>query len=122
MDPLEFRLSSAHVVDDVYVVTLAGELDLAYVDEIDRELSDVAKDGARNMIVDLLEVPFIESRTLGVLLHHSRRLRMEGGELTLVTDDARVLRVIEIAGLTAHFTLEPTLARAIDSALAEVAR
>lgn len=120
MDPFEFRIASAHVVEDVYVVTLSGELDLANVGDIDRELSGIGEEGARHVIVDLLEVPFIESRTLGVLLHHARRLRMEGGELTLVSDDARVLRVIEITGLGGHFALERSLSRAIDGALAEV--
>lgn len=120
VDPLEFRIASAHLAEDVYVVTLAGELDLANVGDIDRELSAIGEEGARRVIVDLLEVPFIESRTLGVLLHHAQRLRMEGGELTLVSDDARVMRVIEITGLTGHFAHERTLSRAIDGALAEM--
>ena len=113
-------MASAHIVDDVYVVTLCGELDLANVADIDRELSAIGEQGACRVIVDLLEVPFIESRTLGILLQHSRRLRSDGGELTLVSDDARVLRVIEITGLTSHFRVEKSLAAAIDTTLAEV--
>ena len=120
MDPLEFRLTSAHLTDDLYVVTLAGELDLANVEDIDRELGLLEREGAGRMIVDLLEVPFIESRTLGVLLRYARKLRIEGGDMTIVTDDHRVLRVIEITGLSSHFTIEPSLAVAIDKALAEV--
>jgi anti-sigma B factor antagonist len=119
VDPLEFRLASAQLVEDVYVVTLCGELDLANVADIDRELTAIGSRGARVLIVDLLEVPFIESRTLGVLLQHARRLRSDGGDLMLVSDDARVLRVIEITGLTSHFRLERSLAAAIDGALAE---
>jgi anti-sigma B factor antagonist len=120
VDPLEFRIASAHIVDDIYVVTLAGELDLANVDDITTELELLARDGALRVIVDLLEVPFIESRTLGALLAYAKRLRMDGGELTVVSDDRRVLRVIEITGLTTQFTIEPSLAGAIDKALAEV--
>jgi anti-sigma B factor antagonist len=120
VDPLEFRIVSAHVADDLYVVTLAGELDLANVDDIDGELELIVREGARRVIVDLLEVPFIESRTLGVLMGHARRLRKEGGEMTLVSDDQRILRVIEITGLATQFVIEPSLAGAIDKALAEV--
>lgn len=115
MDPLEFRMSSVHLRDEIYVATLGGELDLANVNEIDRELERLALDGARRVIVDLLDVPFLESRTLGVLLRHARRLRVNGGELTLVTDDRRVLRVIEITGLMPHFRIVPSLTRAIDA-------
>ena len=120
VDPLEFRIASALVGDDVYVVTLAGELDLANVGDIDQELELLQRDGARHVIVDLLEVPFLESRTLGVLLSHARSLRTGGGELTVVSDDRRILRVIAITGLTTQFAIEPSLAGAIDKALAEV--
>ena len=120
VDPLEFRLATAQVSDDVYVVTLGCELDLANVDDVDRELSALERDGAQRVVVDLLEVPFMESRTLGVLLDHSKRLRLAGGELTLVSEDMRALRVIEITGLNGHFRIERTLGRAIEEAVAEV--
>jgi anti-anti-sigma factor len=120
VDPLEFRLATAQLSDDVYVVTLGGELDLANVDDVDRELSALEREGAQRVVVDLLEVPFMESRTLGVLLEHSKRLRSAGGELTLVSEDARALRVIEITGLDGHFRIERTLGRAIEEAVAEV--
>lgn len=117
MDPLRFRLSSASLVDGTCVVTLSGELDLANVEEIDRELETLHERGARKIVVDLLEVPFVESRVLGVLLRHSSRLRESGGRLTLVIDD-RVLRVIELTGLRAQFRIAATLAEAIAEELA----
>ena len=121
MDPLEFRMTSVHLRDDVYVVTLGGELDLANVAQVDQGLESLVLDGARRVIVDLLDVPFLESRTLGALLRHARRLRANGGELTLVSDDRRVLRVIEITGLMSHFRVEPSLTRAIDAELEAIA-
>ena len=120
MDPLQFRLTTAQFGDRAYVMTLAGELDLANAQEIDTELVALTGDGARQVIVDLLEVPFVESRVLGVLLRHVRGLRTSGGELTLVADDARVLRVLDITGLESHFRIERTLGAAIDGVLEEV--
>jgi hypothetical protein len=40
--------------------------------------------------------------------------------MTLVSDDQRIVRVIEITGLATQFVIEPSLAGAIDKALAEV--
>ena len=120
MDPLEFRLTSAHVADNTYVVTVGGELDLANAGDLDRELEVLAAGGADQVIVDLLDVPFLESTTLGVLLRHSQSLRMNGHELTIVSDDVRVSRVIEIAGLTSYFRVVKSLREAIDDALARV--
>ena len=120
VDPLEFRLTSAHVVDSTFVLTLGGELDLADAPAVDRELELLLAGNARHVIVDLLDVPFLESTALGILVRRARELRERGGDLTLVTDDARVLRVIEIAGLTSYFRIVESLREAIDSILASV--
>ncbi len=119
MDFLDFQLSTAQVGDETYVVTLSGELDLADTGKVDAELELLEDEGARNLIVDLLAVPFLESSALGILLRHSRKLRLEGGFLTLVSDDVRVARVLEISGLTSHFRIRPTLSEAIGEAVAE---
>jgi len=117
LDPLQFRMTAAHVTDTTYVLALAGEIDLAQAAELDDELKSLFDEGTTQIIVDLLEVPFLESSALGVLLKYSRQLRANGGELTLVTDDVRVLRVIEITGLAGHFRFERTLSEAVDNAI-----
>ena len=117
LDPLQFRMTAAHISDATYVLALGGEIDLAQAAELEDELKSLVDEGATQIIVDLLEVPFLESSALGVLLKYSRLLRANGGELTLVTDDVRVLRVIEITGLAGHFRFERTLSEAVDSAI-----
>ena len=117
LEPLQFRMTAAHVTDGTYVLALAGEIDLAHAPELDDELRALVEEGTTQVIVDLLEVPFLESTGLGVLLKYSRLLRSNGGELTLVTDDVRVMRVIEITGLGQHFHLERTLSEAVDDAI-----
>ena len=117
LDPLHFRMTTAHVTDATYVLALAGEIDLTQAAELDDELKSLVDEGTTQIIVDLLEVPFLESSALGVLLKYSRLLRANGGELTLVTDDVRVLRVIEITGLAEHFHVERTLSEAVDNAI-----
>jgi anti-sigma B factor antagonist len=121
-EPYEFRLSSAELVPGAVVVTLSGELDLANAQRIDEELDELHDAGARQVVVDLLDAPFLESTVLGVLLHQARRLRDDGGELIIVTDDVRVLRVFEITGLLPHFTFRRTLASAIESVLTAAVR
>jgi len=117
LDPLQFRMTAAHISDATYVLALGGEIDLTQAAELEDELKSLVDEGATQIIVDLLEVPFLESSALGVLLKYSRLLRANGGELTLVTDDVRVLRVIEITGLAGHFRFERTLSEAVDSAI-----
>ena len=117
LDPLQFRMTAAHVTEGTSVLALAGEIDLLHAPELDEELRSLVEDGTTRVIVDLLEVPFLESSALGVLLKYSRLLRTNGGELTLVTDDVRIMRVIEITGLKSHFGFERTLSDAVDDAV-----
>jgi anti-anti-sigma factor len=114
---LDFRLTSAELVDGTYVVTISGEADATDVESLGDELEEVLGEGASCVIVDLLEVPFIDSAVLGVLLRVSRRLRSGGGELVLVADDPRVLRTFEIAGLSAQFRFARTLTAAVEDVI-----
>jgi anti-anti-sigma factor len=114
---LDFRLTSAELVDGTYVVTVSGEADATDVESLGDELEEVLGEGASCVIVDLLEVPLIDSAVLGVLLRMSRRLRSGGGELVLVADDPRVLRTFEIAGLSAQFRFARTLTAAVEDVI-----
>jgi anti-anti-sigma factor len=116
--PLTFRLSSAELTDDAFIVTVSGEADALAAPTLQRELDVLADDGARELIVDLLQVPFLDSTILGVLLRSARRMRADGGDVVLVSDHPRVLRTFEISGLVSSFRFERTLIGAVDRALA----
>jgi anti-sigma B factor antagonist len=115
--PLTFRLSSAELNDGVVVVTVSGEADTHASPQLQRELDGLTDHGARQLIIDLLETSFIDSAILGVLLRTASRMRAEGGDVALVSDDPRLLRTFEISGLVSQFRFERTLAGAIDHAL-----
>lgn len=117
MSLLDFRLTSAELVDGTYVITVSGEADATDVESLADELEEVLGEGASCVIVDLLEVAFIDSAVLDVLLRVSRRLRSGGGELVLVADDPRVLRTFETAGLSAQFRFARTLTAAVEDAI-----
>jgi anti-anti-sigma factor len=111
-------MSSAELTDDAFIVTVSGEADALAAPTLQRELDVLADDGARELIVDLLQVPFLDSTVLGVLLRSARRMRADGGDVVLVSDDPRVLRTFEINGLVSSFRFERTLNGAVDRALA----
>ena len=94
MNHLRFRLSSAQLKDDTFVVTLRGDIDTYQALEVDRELETLQANGARHVVVDLLDVPSVEPTVIAVLLMHSRRLRINGGELTLVSEKQDIKRAI----------------------------
>jgi anti-sigma B factor antagonist len=113
MEPL-FEVRTASVARGAFVVSVVGEADMASAPELERELEDVLHRGGRSAAVDLMEVGFIDSTVLGLLLRLQRRFRARGGDLVLVSGDRRVLRTLEITGLDRVFRIERRLGEAVD--------
>jgi len=98
----------------VSVLSLRGDLDLEQTPKVDHELATLQDRGARHLILDLLDVPFLHSSVLGVLLKHSRQIRLSRGTLTLVIDNEVTTRGIE-RYLDGHFRIASTLSEAVDN-------
>ena len=118
---LEFAVKTAHVGADTFVISVTGEADMHTTPEIEREFRDVLRRGGRSVAVDLVEVGFIDSTALGLLLRFQPRFRARGGDLVLVSGDRRVLRTLEITGLDRIFRIEPRLSAAVGELYAEPA-
>ncbi len=111
--PAEFRITTAQVGYNAYVVSLAGEVDMYHAPELERDLGEIAKRGGKVVVVDLGAASFIDSTVLGILTRELKRLRPAGGELLLVSDDPRILRAFQITGLDRLFRIERTLKQAV---------
>jgi anti-anti-sigma factor len=77
------------------VVTAHGELDLAVKDELREVLSPLRG----NVTVDLSEVTFVDSSTIGVFVGAHKRLSEDGGALRLRNPQDMPRRALEIVGL-----------------------
>jgi anti-sigma B factor antagonist len=101
-------------VDNTYVISLAGEVDLYTAPEFKQQLLDVIGEGAKQVVVDFTDTTFIDSTTLGVLVGGVKRLRTNDGQLSLVCSDRNITKIFEITGLDRVFTIYPTRSEAID--------
>jgi anti-sigma B factor antagonist len=117
MSAIDFRINSAQLADDTYIVSLGGEIDLSTAPQLEGELSRLTEAGARRLVIDLAGAEFVDSTVLGVLLKALTRLDAHAGELVLVSDDLRILKIFEVTGLGRVFRIEPTLTGAIESVL-----
>ncbi len=92
--------------DGTVVMAVAGELDVAASPVLREELRKLVEDQGNLFVeLDLEGMTFIDSTGIGVLIGALRRLRQNGGELTLANPRASAMRVLEIAGLTRIFTI-----------------
>jgi anti-sigma B factor antagonist len=110
---LTATLTTAELAPHRFVVAATGELDVWSSDAFDAELEKVLARDAETVVVDLQGVQLIDSTILGVLMRRAKQLRARGGVLTLVSNDPRTVRVIQITGLAHLFRMETTLADAV---------
>lgn len=114
------RLTTLRLSDKAYVCTLTGELDAFTVDAARAAFERIEGDGGRQVVVDLLGVTFLDSIGIGILMAAARRLRSDDGELRLVVDDPRVVRMLEITGIARQFRLDRTLSDAVTDLATQV--
>src|SRR6185437_852180 len=100
--------------DGRIVVRLWGELDLANARRL-REAFGALGDGGeeQELLVDLAEVPFIDSTCLAVLVWASNRCREQGRQLVLRAPTRAVVSALAASGLLRSFRYD---ASSLDSA------
>ena len=112
---MEFSVQTEQLGEGTHVIALAGEVDLYTAPELKQELLNAIGDGAKEVVVDFSETTFIDSTTLGVLVGGVKRLRPNGGRLSIVCSDPNITKIFEITGLDRVFPIYPTRADALDS-------
>ena len=95
------------------VVRLAGELDLYNVAAVRAALLDAVGERPERVVVDLAEVDFVDSTTLGVLVE-ARAMLPNRRAFLLAAPLAEPRRALEVSGLDRHFGIHDS----VDAALA----
>src|ERR671919_646841 len=112
---MNFDIQTEELGNDKYVIALSGEVDLYTAPEFKQQLLEVIGKGGKELVVDLSDTTFIDSTTLGVLVGGVKRLRPNGGQLTLVCSDRNITKIFEITGLNKVFPIYETRVEAVES-------
>lgn len=100
---------------DATVVTLSGDVDLHHAPALHSALLEVADSRPRRIIIDLTEVPYMDSSGVGTLVYILRRVNTYQGKMALVGMNSRVRSVFEITKLDQFFTIRDTEAEAMQT-------
>src|SRR5689334_9080624 len=87
------------------VLVVHGELDIATAPGLRERLHTLLAEGRTRLVVDLDDVGFLDSTSLGVLVGVLKRARTDGGDLRLVCTQPRIRKVFEITRLDTAFDL-----------------
>ena len=92
--------------DDVGLA-LAGDLDMSATFQLEPVLDRVLDSGARELVLDLGGVSFVDSSGLGLLIATHERARDAGVDMAVTGARPEVQRVFRIAGLDGVLPVRP---------------
>jgi anti-sigma B factor antagonist len=86
--------------DGRVVVRLSGEIDLSNVDGLEAQIDDAISD-ARDVVIDLTAIDFIDSRGLRLLKRVSTAVAGRDGTLLIVAPASSIARsVLDMTGMS----------------------
>jgi anti-sigma B factor antagonist len=114
---VKFALSEPRREDEVTVIGIEGELDLASAPRLKEPLESALAESGRGVVLDMSGVTFMDSTAFRVL--SEARRRHEHVPLAICCHNENVLRIFKIAGFERSFTIHRTLEEAISQVQAE---
>lgn len=95
-------------LDEPAIVRIAeGELDITTRGRLRATFQQVAANP--RLVVDLTRTQYMDSGAIDELYRAEHNARQLGGKLVIIARNQRIVRLMSIAGLTAHVTIVDTL-------------
>ncbi len=99
------------------VVRLSGDIDMAMVPELRRDLGAAIDGGCEHLVLDLSEVVYADSSALGLLVWIDHQLLPSGGRMVLASANTDITRILELSGLVtvaSSLTMSPNVEGALE--------
>jgi anti-sigma B factor antagonist len=102
------------VQNNISVFKLTGDLNSATSPGLEKRIFNAIEDGTRNMILDFMDLDYISSAGLRVIVKTARNLKQSQGAVVLCSMQDYVKEVFEIAGFDSFLPIVPTLGDAME--------
>lgn len=101
---------------DITILALMGKLTLAEGRDLFKDkVGDVVQAGHNKLLIDLTEVPYVDSAGLGELVRTYTAVNRSGGQLKLLGLAKRIKDVLALTKLLTVFEIFETEEEALDS-------
>ncbi|MHB2015406.1 MAG: STAS domain-containing protein [Candidatus Xenobia bacterium] len=109
----EVVVSHTQAGDRHVVVRVQGDLDLETSIDVESVIKGYLTLQRPFLLLDAMAIGAVDSIGLAVLLRISRRARRMGGNMALICQQTRLLRLLEITGLDRVFPVFPDVGSAM---------
>jgi anti-sigma B factor antagonist len=99
------EITKARVNSSWISLAVSGEIDLATVDQLEKEVKATLDDDYGNLAVDLTSADFMDSTGLRALVMADRSFRDSGRKFALVITNGPISRLIELSGIESTMTV-----------------
>ena len=102
-------VASVRHAGEAAIVALRGEIDLHNSPTVRTALLDLLEEKKpARLVINLAEVPYVDSSAIAVLVESLQKMRKIGGKVYLVEPQPRVQGLLEIARLDSIFIVTAT--------------
>ncbi len=112
IDDADLLAASVWAGPSYNLVRLTGEWDVTASDQLRDLLADRVRTGARNLVVDLSDVAFLDLACLYALIEGARMAERADGTLQLTSPQSVIVRLISLLGAGSLITVRASLAEA----------
>lgn len=102
---MNLEINAQRLPDQIALLHIKGEIDLHTCSILRDTLRELIEEGFYSIIINLAEVPYLDSAALGVLVDAVRRAREHEGSISLVSTTPFVRRAFEITRLVKIFQM-----------------
>lgn len=93
------------VVDDVYVVTPVGEIDIMSSEEFKKEIKKIIEE-KKDIRINGEKIEYMDSTGLGVLISLLKKTKENNHKITIRNLKPNIYKLFNITGLTKVFEIE----------------
>lgn len=90
---------------DGYVIRVKGEVDLYSSPELREAITEAVPKAAKEVVVDLSEVPYMDSSGVATLVEGFRSAKAKNSGFVLLSPSNQVLKVLQLSKLDAVFEI-----------------
>ena len=94
--------------DGITVLRMSGKFDAHSRQEFQTAIGKAEQGGARNIILNLQRVSFVDSAVLGLLANMHREFTAQCIHVTLANPQDYVKRVLKLGGMEKYFSIHDT--------------
>lgn len=91
--------------EDMIIVDLSGEIDLYNAGALKETLNELVAAGKHRVILNMQNVPYIDSTGIGVMMSLMQQFRQRQGDLKLAVLSPAVKKVFQLTNLINFFSI-----------------